>query len=279
MRVFITVDIEGANGLAVLNELVPGSPETAYFRNQLTKEVAGACRGALEAGAEKVFVRDSHAFGTNIIPDGLPEDERVFLCRGYPHDLYIMMGGIQYDKYDAALFIASHCGGYSFGSNVSHTFNPMLDRFTINGIDMSEFTLGAFMAGLQKVPIVFLSGDRAACEEAEALIPGITTVTTHEAICGRANVSNHPNIAVQRIQEGVRRALSGDYRRLVPELPEHFEVIMRFKEHARAFHFSFYPGVEQVDSKTLKFRTENYLDVLRLIHFTLIPIRPGEFEA
>ena len=31
MRVFITVDIEGANGLAVLNELVPGSPENAYF--------------------------------------------------------------------------------------------------------------------------------------------------------------------------------------------------------------------------------------------------------
>ena len=279
MKVFITVDIEGANGMSVVSELMPGTPENAYFRQQLTKEVAGACRGALEAGASKVFVRDSHAYGTNIIPDGLPEDERVFLCRGYPHDLYVMMGGIQYDEYDAALFIASHCGGYSFGSNVSHTFSPMLDRFTINDVDMSEFTLGAFMAAYRKVPVVFLSGDRAACEEAETLLPGIVTVTTHEAICGRANFSNHPNIAVRRIQEGVRRALSGNYQGLVPPLPEEFDVVMRFKEHARAFHFSFYPGVEQLDSRTLRFRAKDYMDVLRLIHFTLIPCRPGEFEA
>lgn len=279
MKVFISVDIEGANGMSVLAELVPGSPENAYFRQQLTKEVAGACRGALEAGATKVFVRDSHASGTNLIPDGLPEDERVFLCRGYPHDLYVMMGGIQYDDYDAALFVASHCGGYSFGSNVSHTFSPMLDRFTINGVDMSEFTLGAFMAAYRKVPVVFLSGDRAACKEAEALLPGITTVTTHEAICGRANVSNHPNIAVRRIEEGVTRALRGNFSALVPPLPDHFEVEMRFKEHARAFNFSFYPGVEQIDSRTLRFSADDYMDVLRLIHFTLIPGRPGEFEA
>ncbi len=59
MKVFITVDIEGANGMSLVSELVPGSPENAYFRQQLTKEVAGACRGALEAGATKVFVRDS----------------------------------------------------------------------------------------------------------------------------------------------------------------------------------------------------------------------------
>ena len=134
------------------------------------------------------------------------------------------------------------------------------------------------MAAYRKVPVVFLSGDRAACEEAEALLPGITTVTTHEAICGRANVSNHPNIAARRIQEGVRRALSGNYERLVPALPEHFEVVMRFKEHARAFNFSFYPGVEQMDSRTLRFQADDYMDVLRLIHFTLIPGRPGSLK-
>ena len=173
MKVFLSVDIEGTTGFSLRDDFGPTGTGSPYFQQQLTREVSAACEGAFAAGATSVVVRDSHAMGISLIPTELPEDERLRIIRGLPHDLFIMLGGLQYDKYDAAMFVASHCGGYSNGNNVSHTFSPPLFSFKINGVDMSEFTIGAMMAAYCKVPVVFMSGDKAACDEAEALLPGI----------------------------------------------------------------------------------------------------------
>ncbi len=278
MKVFMSVDIEGTAGFSLRDDFSPTTASGIYFQQQLTRNVAAACEGAFAAGATRVVVRDSHATGTSINPAGLPENERLRIIRGLPHDLFIMLGGLQYDDYDAALFIASHCGGYSNGNNVSHTFNPALFRFTINGVDMSEFTIGAMMAAYCNVPIVFLSGDKAACEEAEAVLPGIKTVATMEMICGKANMSKHPGIVDKEIRQGVEEALSRDFSHLVPALPAQFDVCMQFKDHAQCFNYSFYPGTERLDSRTLRFRADDYMEVLRLVHFTLIPNRPSEFS-
>jgi D-amino peptidase len=52
-------------------------------------------------------------------------------------------------------------------------------------------------------------------------------------------------------------------------LPKHFVVEITYKEHAYATRKSFYPGVERVGSHTLKFVTDDYFEVLRLIAFVL----------
>ncbi len=279
MKVFFSVDIEGTAAYSLIEDFKSTTRSGIYFQDQLTREVAAACEGAFEAGAELVTVRDSHATGTSIDPMGLPADERLRFIRGLPHDLFIMLGGLQYDKYDALLFIASHAGCYSDGNNVSHTFSSMIHSFKINGVEMSEFTIGALMAAYLNVPIVFMSGDKAACEEAEALLPGMKTVRTMEAICGKANMSKHPLIAAKEIKEGVKEILSKkDFSRLVPKLPESFDVVMSFNNHARAFNYSFFPGVERLNARELRLRTKDLMDVLKFIHFTLIPNRPAEFE-
>lgn len=278
MKVFISVDIEGTAGFSLIDDFSPETRSGAYFQEQLTREVAAACEGAMEAGADMVTVRDSHATGISIIPTGLPVDERIRFIRGLPHDLFIMLGGLQCDDYDALMFVASHAGGWSDGNNVSHTFSSMINSFTINGVEMSEFTIGALMAAYLKTPIVFMSGDKAACEEAEALIPGMKTVRTMEAICGKANMSKHPYLVAEEIKKVAKESLEGDLSKLVPKLPESFEVKMRFNAHARAFNYSFFPGVERLDERTLCLKTNDYMDVLQFIHFTLIPNRPAEFE-
>ena len=52
-------------------------------------------------------------------------------------------------------------------------------------------------------------------------------------------------------------------------MPPKFEIIIRYKEHRAAYRCSFYPGVEQVDEKTLRFTCVDYMDAMCLFQFVL----------
>lgn len=52
---------------------------------QLTVEVAAAGRGALDAGASEIWVKDSHDSGQNILAAGWPQEVRLVRGRsGHP---------------------------------------------------------------------------------------------------------------------------------------------------------------------------------------------------
>ena len=53
LKVFVSVDIEGAVGIAHWDEADSRGMPAAYaeFRQRMTNEAAAACRGAVEAGA------------------------------------------------------------------------------------------------------------------------------------------------------------------------------------------------------------------------------------
>ena len=68
MNLFISSDIEGTCGIAAWSETEPGRPDGdyAYFKQQMSREVAAACRGALAAGGERILVKDAHDSARNI---------------------------------------------------------------------------------------------------------------------------------------------------------------------------------------------------------------------
>jgi len=77
----------------------------------------------------------------------------------------------------------------------------------INSVPMGEIGLAAFNAGAYDVPIVFLSGDEAACREAEGLMPGIITVAVKGGLSRFSAVSIPPLRARKLIEKGVKDAL------------------------------------------------------------------------
>ena len=80
----------------------------------------------------------------------------------------------------------------------------------------------------------------------------------------------HLALAVKRIEETLRAQLeSGAYRTCIVPMPPKFEIIIRYKEHRAAYRCSFYPGVEQVDEKTLRFICVDYMDAMCLFQFVL----------
>ena len=105
MNLFISSDIEGTCGIAAWSETEPGRPDGdyAYFKQQMSREVAAACRGALAAGGERILVKDAHDSARNIDPSVLPEE--VQINRGWAGDVYSMMSGIQHGDWDAVQFL------------------------------------------------------------------------------------------------------------------------------------------------------------------------------
>jgi len=269
MNVFISSDIEGTCGIAAWHETEAGHADGdyAYFRAQMSREAAAACRAALAAGAADVLVKDAHDSARNIDPAALPEGVR--LNRGWSGDVYSMMSGIQYGQWDAAAFTGYHAAAGCAGNPLSHTMNLHVDFININGVRASEFTINAYMAGMLGIPVCFVSGDKALCDSAKAMIPDISAVAVNEGD-GASATSIHPELAVRRIEEGLKEQLvSGAYKRCVVPMPEQFDIVIRYKEHAAAYRASFYPGVSRMDEKTIQFNCTDYFDAMRLFQFVL----------
>lgn len=267
MRLYISSDIEGTAGIVHWDETDydRGGRWYDYFRAQMTREVAAACAGAKEGGAEYIMVKDAHDLARNIIPAELPEG--VVIQRGWSGSPFCMVDGLD-GGFDALAFTGYHSPSHGSGNPLAHTMSPAAGEVLINGQRASEFLIHSYIAAMLKIPVIFISGDAALCESAKAFIPGITAVAVNTGK-GAAVTSLHPADAVRLIREGVKTAVEKGGKDCLPEMPDHFTTIIKYQDHRKAYKFSFYKGAELTDEKTLRFESDDYMDILRLYHFIL----------
>ena len=77
MKIYISSDIEGTCGICSWEETEHGSATADYFRKQMSREAAACAQGALDAGAEEVFVRDAHEADAGLARRSVLHDERI----------------------------------------------------------------------------------------------------------------------------------------------------------------------------------------------------------
>jgi D-amino peptidase len=265
MKVFISADIEGITGVTHWDEATNDKPEFAEFQKQMTAEVKAACEGALSAGASEVYVKDAHYTARNILALELPQE--VKLIRGWSRHPFSMVQGLD-ETFDATVMIGYHSKAGAGGNPLAHTITTRLSGIKFNGDYTSEFLIHAYAAALVKVPLVFLSGDEAICSEAESIIPNITTLAVKKGI-GNSTVSIHPSLALEKTSQGVEKALQGDLRACLIDLPKNFHVEVIYKEHVDAYKASFYPGTNLKEPHVIAFETNDYFEVLRLLSFVI----------
>jgi D-amino peptidase len=263
MKVYITADIEGVTGTTHWDETERKNPDYGEFREQMTAEVAAACEGALKAGATEILVKDAHGSARNIIAARLPREAR--LLRGWSGHPYMMMDGLD-RTFQAVMMIGYHSRGGSNANPLAHTISGAEVYLKINDRYADEFTINSYTAELEKVPVVFVSGDAGLCQDAATLIPGLGSVAVKEG-SGNSTTSIHPQLAVDKIRLGVQKALQGDLAKFRVELPRHFSIELRYKEHAKANGSSFFPGARLKDPFTIQFESDDYFEVLRLFSF------------
>ena len=264
-KIFLSADIEGTCGIAHWDETSKGHADYPHFANQMSREVAAACEGALAAGAEEILVRDSHDSARNINPAMLPESACIF--RGWSQHPYSMMSGID-DTFDGVIFTGYHSAASWEGNPLSHTMNTRNNHVKINGVVASELMMNSLTAAMNNVPIMMVTGDKMLCEWFHSVCPGTLTVPVSEGT-GNGSISMHPDKAVRLIRENAEKIAQLDRDACMFPLPERFVIEVNWRQHYSARRASFYPGCTQVDSKTARFECDNWMDALCFFAFCL----------
>lgn len=265
MKLFLSADIEGTTGIARWEETENGHSRYGYFADQMTREVAAACEGALAAGCGEILVKDAHDSACNLIPRLLPEDIRLF--RGWGSDFLGMMAGLD-RSFDGVFFTGYHSGAGMDTNPLSHTMNRQNMYVRINGTIAPELMINSLTAAYFGVPVRLVTGDRGLCEWMRAINPNVETVAVSEGV-GRGSISIHPDRAIRLIREAAQRAMEKPAADCMFPLPERFRVEIGFREHFKAKNATSYPGVEQVSPTEIVYEADDYMAVLRMLDWVL----------
>ncbi len=266
MKIYISADIEGVAGITAVEETNPDHKDFPRFAKRMSREVAAACEGAVNAGATDILVKDAHWFARNIDDEMLPREAR--LHRGWSGHPQAMMDGID-ATFDATLFVGYHARAGTGGNPLAHTKSgSVIQEMKINEISTSEFRLSAFTAAMHGVPTAFLSGDQALCDEVAEYCDGIGTYATMEGR-GTSTTSVHPDVAVDEIRARVEKSLSGDLSGLLVANPERFKVAIEYKKAALAYRKGFYPGAYVENERIVCFETTDWFEALRFMVFVI----------
>jgi D-amino peptidase len=268
MRVFISADIEGVSG-TVSWEQLRNNPITSTYQaacQEMTREVAAACQGAIAAGADYILVNDAHDVGQNLDPNGLPDC--VELVRGSSGSPWSMANGVQ-EGFDAAMFVGYHQAAGLSGNPLSHTFSTKTHHVLLNGKPCSEFMIYSYAAAMAGVPTVLLTGDERLCQDSAHMHPLLKTVAVKRGDRGGASIGLSPAVACDRIRHTAQLALSQDLSAGLITLPESFTFEICYKEHTNAYRCSSFPGFSLVDDTTIRTTTTDYYDVMRAVKWLL----------
>lgn len=261
MKIYISVDVEGITGISTWEEAADQASEKACI--QMTKEVCAACEGALKMGADEIIVKDAHGYGKNIIHEMLPK--QVKLISGWSNHPYNMVEGLD-ETFDGVILLGYHSDALSNGSTLAHTLSPGKIRGVwINDEPASEYLIYSYCAHMLKVPVIMVSGDGALIRKVRQMDSQIATVAVQEGF-GGANISIHPEVALERIEKAVMKGINNIGKFLITE-EENYTLKVAFKEHQEAYKYSFYPGVEQIDEYTISYTSPQYIDLLTLLLF------------
>lgn len=231
VRVLISADMEGTAGVVEWNQVNSSHPSYQHARLWMIQEVNAAIEGALAGGATEVIVNDSHSSMTNLLPDLL--DRRATLISGHRKP-WSMVQGV--DAHVAGLI----CTGYHARAStpdgvLAHTFSLEVDEVRLNGRPVGEFAINAMIAGHYGVPVLAITGDRAAVRQAQELLGDrLTAVAVKNGITPQSARSLSPEVARERIRERVSEAVANRSNAPVfrPEVPIKLETWFSTNEMA-----------------------------------------------
>ena len=254
MKVFVVSDMEGVSGIVKWEQTSGGDPMYEEGRRLYTEEINAAVRGARAGGATEVVVMDCHGAGgawsfNSLIPELL--DKRC--------DFVVQSEWTEYTEFleqgcDAALFVGMHAMAGTPDGVMNHTVSGQSWRnLWFNGTLVGETGINAALCGTWDVPVLLVTGDRATCDEATALLgDGLTTVSVKEGL-GQFGARQIPaRRARELIEDGAKSALNDltAVRPYDPGSPCTIEV--EYKTSAAADRLRRVKDVEVVDARRIR---------------------------
>jgi D-amino peptidase len=261
-RVVMMTDLEGVAGVVSFEtQSYADAKYNEEAKALLTGEINAAVEGLLAEDVEEILVIDGHGSGGVAFEALHPAAKLLHGRPSAPREVWSEV----VETYDAAMLVGQHAMAGVPNGNLAHTQSSRhIDSITLNGVPIGETAQFALYAGGLGLPTIFLSGDDAACREAESLIPGMITVAVKQGLSRNSAISLSAVEARRLIREGVRRAVAAQRQEplapLVWEGPYVLE--KRFFHTDTADRAAEAPDVARVDGQTVRMEGEDIVSLI-----------------
>jgi D-amino peptidase len=260
VRVHIISDIEGVAGVVKWGQTSGDGPLYQEGRKLYTEEINAAVRGAKQAGADEIVVMDCHGAGGDYTFNSLLADQLEADCEFVVQNEWTEYTDFLEEGCDAALFVGMHAKAGTPDGVLSHTVSGQGWRdLRFNGVSVGETGINAALCGHWNCPVVLVTGDRATCAEAQALLgDGLTTVEVKVGLGRYSARSKTPKEACALIEDAAKRALE-DLDAVPPYDPgKPCEIQIEFTFTDRLIEYRNRRGVEQLDDLTLVSKADDW---------------------
>ena len=250
--VFIVTDAEGVAGICRQEQT---EPSLAELRELLTGEVNAAVEGFFNGGATQVVVWDGHDGSQTLSAATI--NARAKLLIGWPGATMTLDRG-----YSAMAFIGQHSMANVRNGIMAHSFSSLgIQNLLLNGNPIGEIGIVSALAGHFNIPVILLSGDRAAVEEIHALMPQVETVAVKEGLGRYVCLSDSSAMARLKIQEAARRAMAGIGKIVPYKIAGPITLqIEHTTRNSLTPDTSALPGVQVLDDRTLRIEGKDFFE-------------------
>ena len=255
-RVLMITDLEGISGISSIDHVMKTEdPDYIHSREALMADTNAAIAGAFDGGAEAVYVWDGHGGGKNFIPGTLDPRARQI-------DGSTIMEVIR--SCDALMLVGMHAMSGTAKAFLDHTqSSATIFDYKYNGIRRGEITQECIFAGYFGIPCVLVTGDRAACAEAEDLLPGVITAEVKYAEVRNTAICLPPEEAHKRIYDAAVAAMALEGREpLNFGLPLEIEVTFTRADYCDMHDTEWRQRIDARTVRRVSDRIESYFDIL-----------------
>ncbi|HZF88175.1 M55 family metallopeptidase [Streptomyces sp.] len=271
MKILISADMEGATGVTWPADVLPGTPQWERCRAMFTSDVQAAALGFFDGGADRVLVNEAHWTMRNLLLERL--DDRVEMLTGR-HKSLSMVEGVQHGDVDGIAFVGYHAGAGMEGV-LAHTYLAnSITGVWLNDVRASEGLLNAHVVAEYGVPVVLVTGDDVACEDALGYAPEALKVAVKDHVSRYAAVCRTPARTAADIRAAAKEAVALAGRRDPMAARPHtaggpvaaggpYTVAVEFDAEHLAMAATVVPGVGRVGERKVAYTSPTMYEGIR----------------
>lgn len=264
MRAYISVDLEGINGVCHSSQTQPGEPGYERSIKLMHQETNAVIEGLVKAGCTDILVNDSHWDMRNLRIEQL--HPKAHLTSGWQKPFSMVSGVHAAEKPDFACFIGYHARSGCATGVLSHTYRAQVFRdVRINDVLVGETGLNAYLAGAFGVPIALITGDDALAKECTELMGEVSCVVVKQAVSRYSACFKPQEEVLKHLEDCARIAAINKkgWNLLKPPAPAKLTITLADTSMADACELI--PNVKRLNDRDVEFEDQDYKAVFRVM--------------
>jgi len=263
MRIYLSVDLEGVNGVLHSSQTQPGEPGFERAIALMHRETNAVIEGLTAGGAESFIVNDSHFDMRNLRIEQLAPG--ASLINGWQKP-YSMVSGTQdaLNEIEAACFIGYHARAGDGRGVLSHTYRAQVFYdVQLNGQSVGETGLNAALAGHFGIPVILVSGDDVLCAEAKELLKSPHCIEVKKAISRYSAVCPPFEESLLALKNGAKLAMGQKNAWKVFQPPSPSTMRITMFDPAMADAAELLPYVKRTGGREIEFSHDDYATLFK----------------